>query len=182
MRRVINPDPFSRMRRELLILRHAKSDWKSDAATDFERPLAKRGKKDAPRIGAWLYREGLTPDAVVSSPAERARETTLKVCKGLDFKKKAIAWDDAVYAAELADLLAVLARCPADAGTVLLIGHNPGLEELVRHLTGGDHDEPDDGKLLPTSAIARLEMPDDWHRLDAGCAVLLSITRPKQLK
>ena len=180
--RVINPDPFSRMRRELLILRHAKSDWKSDAASDFDRPLAKRGKKDAPRIGAWLYREGLMPDAVVSSPAERARETTLKVCKSLDFNKKAIAWDDAIYESELADLLAVLARCPADAATVLLIGHNPGLEELVRHLTGGDHDEPSDGKLLPTGAVARLEMPNDWSSLDAGCAVLLSITRPKQLK
>jgi phosphohistidine phosphatase len=182
MRRVINSDPFSPVRRELLILRHAKSDWKSGAATDFDRPLAKRGKKDAPRIGAWLFREGLMPDAVISSPAERARETTLKVCKSLDFKKKGITWDDAVYEGGLADLLAVLSRCPADAATVLLIGHNPGLEELVGHLTGGDYDEPADGKLLPTGAVARLEMPNDWTSLDTGCAVLLSITRPKQLK
>lgn len=182
LRRVINPDPFSLMRRELLILRHAKSDWKGETADDFDRPLAKRGKKDAPLIGAWLYREGLVPDAVVSSPAERARETALKVCKGIDFKKNAIVWDDAIYEAGLSALLGVLARCPSDAANVLLIGHNPGLEELTRHLTGGDLDEPVDGKLLPTGALARLEMPDDWDRLDAGCAVLLSITRPKQLK
>lgn len=170
------------MSRELLILRHAKSDWDSGSATDFERPLAKRGRRDAPRVGAWLYREGLVPDCVVSSPAERARQTTLKVCKALDIKRKQVIWDEAVYAAGLEALLGVLGRCPAQASAVMLVGHNPGLEALVRYLTGGDHEEPDDGKLLPTAAMARLEMPDDWSRLDAGSAVLLSLTRPKNLR
>lgn len=170
------------MPRELLILRHAKSDWDSSAESDFARPLAKRGRKDAPRVGAWLYREGLVPTAIISSPAERARATTIKVCKGLDFKKKDIVWDDTIYEADVANLLAVLGRCPSQAATVLLVGHNPGLEELIRYLTGGDYDEPADGKLLPTAAMARLEMPDDWSRLEAGCAVLLNITRPKRLK
>lgn len=78
------------MPRELLLLRHAKSDWDSDVASDFERPLAKRGKNDAPKVGSWLYREGLVPDHVVSSPATRARQTAIKVCKRLDFKKRRI--------------------------------------------------------------------------------------------
>jgi phosphohistidine phosphatase len=175
-------DIFSRMPRELLILRHAKSDWDGLAASDFARPLAKRGKKDAPRVGEWLYREGLIPHLIVSSPAQRARETALKVCKCLDLSKKDIVWDAEIYDAELQTLLDVLGRAPADAQMVLLVGHNPGLEELLRYLAGSDVDEPHDGKLLPTATIARLEMPDDWTCLPPGCAGLLAIVRPKHLK
>jgi phosphohistidine phosphatase len=175
-------DPFQRLSRELLLLRHAKSDWDSGAFSDIERPLAKRGKRDAPRIGEWLYREGLVPAHIISSPAERARQTVLKVCKALDYKKRDIVWEPEVYDADVAALLDVLRRCPAAADSVLLVGHNPGLEDLVRHLTGGDHEEPEDGKLLPTAAMARLEMPDDWSELGRGSALLLGITRPKDLK
>jgi phosphohistidine phosphatase len=170
------------MPRELLILRHAKSDWDGDAGSDFARPLAKRGKKDAPRMGAWMYREGLVPDLVVSSPAERARQTTHAVCKGLDYKRKAVVWDEAIYEATAADLLGVLARLPASAKTVLLVGHNPGLEELLVHLVGDDVDELDEGRLLPTAALARVEMPDDWSNLGPGCAQLVNVTLPKSLR
>lgn len=170
------------MPRELLLLRHAKSDWDGDAQSDFARPLAKRGKKDAPLVGAWLYREGLVPDLVVSSPAERARQTTAAVCKGLDYKRKAVVWDQAIYEASVTDLLGVLARLPAAAKTVLLVGHNPGLEGLLIHLVGDDADESEDDKLLPTAALARLEMPDDWSNLTPGCAQLVNITLPKTLR
>ena len=169
------------MPRELLILRHAKSDWSFNAGTDFDRPLAKRGKNDAPRIGAWMYREGLIPDFVVCSPAERARQTVLKVCKMLELKKKTIVWDKDAYEASLADLLGILSRCPQDASTVLLVGHNPGLEELVGFLAGDDVDEPEDDKVLPTASLVRLEMPTDWRALEAGCAQLISLTRPRDL-
>lgn len=169
------------MPRELLLLRHAKSDWDNDFLTDFERPLAKRGKHDAPRVGAWLYREGLVPDAVVSSPAERARQTALKVCRSLDFGKKRIRWDAEIYEASADDLLAVLARVPADAATALLIGHNPGLEELLKHLVGGEIEVPANGKLMPTAAVARLEMPEDWSALGPGSARLISVTSPRSL-
>jgi phosphohistidine phosphatase len=168
------------MSRELLILRHAKSDWDSAAGSDFERPLAKRGKKDAPRVGEWLYREGLVPDFVVSSPAERARQTVLKVCKSLDFKKKEIVWDAGIYEAGVPRLLEVLARCPSAAATVLLVGHNPGLEDLVTYLAGDEVELPADGKLLPTAALARLEMPAAWQALERGCAQLVSVTRPRK--
>jgi len=170
------------MSRELLILRHAKSDWDSGASADFDRPLAKRGRKDAPLVGAWLYREGMIPDYLISSPAQRARETAINVCKALDLKKKQIVWDDAIYEADLDSLLGVLAGVPTDAATVLLVGHNPGLEDLVRFLTDNDLDEPKDGKLMPTAALARLEMPDDWSELEAGCATMMAVVRAKQLK
>ncbi|WP_295579395.1 histidine phosphatase family protein [uncultured Lamprocystis sp.] len=169
------------MPRELLILRHAKSDWDSRAKSDFDRPLAKRGKQDAPKVGAWLYREGLVPDHVVSSPAQRARQTALKVCKVLEIGRERIAWDTDIYDATLAALLDVLGRCPATAHTVLLVGHNPGLDDLVLHLSGDDLDPPQDGKLLPTGTLARLEMPEDWDQLPRGCAQLISITRPRAL-
>lgn len=169
------------MPRELLLLRHAKSDWDSGNTADVDRPLSKRGKSDAPKVGAWLYREGLVPDHVVSSPAQRARQTAIQVSKCLDYKKKRIVWDDEIYEAGVPELLGVLARCPDTAATVLLIGHNPGLEELVRHLAGEDLAIPDDGKLLPTATIARLEMPNDWSQLGPGSAQLLSITRPRGL-
>lgn len=169
------------MPRELLILRHAKSDWDSGTSSDFDRPLSKRGKNDAPRVGAWLYREGLVPDHVISSPAERARQTAVKVCKGLELDKKQIAWDPEIYLGDVAELLAVLARCPSNARTVLLIGHNPGLESLVQYLAGDDLEMPKDGKLLPTATLARLEMPEDWSQLVRGCAQAVSVTRPKAL-
>jgi len=169
------------MSRELLILRHAKSDWDLDVKDDFERPLAKRGKKDAPRVGAWLYREGLVPDLVVSSPAERARQTAVKVCKSMDYKKKQIQWVERLYAADLTHLLRVLADCPVTAKTVLLVGHNPGLEDLVSYLAGDELEGPADGKLLPTATLARLEMPNNWQGLDAGCAQLTALIRPRNL-
>jgi phosphohistidine phosphatase len=169
------------MPRELLILRHAKSDWHAGARSDFDRPLAKRGKKDAPRVGEWLYREGLVPDLVVSSPAQRAKQTVIRVCDSMDVNKKAILWEDEIYEGGLERLLNVLARCPDDASTVLLVGHNPGLEELLIHLAGEGIETPTGGTLLPTAALARLEMPQDWSRLEPGCAELLALVRPRKL-
>jgi len=168
------------MPRELLILRHAKSDWNAGSLGDFERPLAKRGKRDAPRMGEWLYREGLVPDLVVSSPAERAKQTALKVCESMDFKKKKIHWDKDIYDADVPALLKVLSRCPAKVTTILLIGHNPGLEELLRFLAGDEVETPPDGKLLPTATLARLEMPNVWSDLDPGCAQLVGLCRPRK--
>ncbi|MBK5938618.1 SixA phosphatase family protein [Halochromatium roseum] len=170
------------MARELLLLRHAKSDWDSEAASDIERPLAKRGKRDAPRIGEWLYREGLVPSLILSSPAERARETTLRVCKGLDYKKRDIKWEPAIYEADLKTLLRVLGDYGQAPSILLMVGHNPGLEDLLRYLADDDLDEITDEKLLPTAALARLEMPDDWFSLEAGSAQLSTIVRPKTLK
>ncbi len=169
------------MPRELLLLRHAKSDWGSDALTDFARPLAKRGQNDAPKIGAWLYQEGLVADHVVSSPAERARQTAIKVCEPLAFEVERIVWDPAIYEAGTAELLGVLARCPQQTARVLLIGHNPGFDELLHYVVGETLEVPEDGKLMTTAAVARLEMPDDWKTLALGCARLLSLTRPRSL-
>lgn len=176
---------------ELLILRHAKSDQNA-AVEDFQRPLNARGRHEAGRIGHWLAAQQLLPDVVISSPAQRARETTLKACKAMHTPKQRIVFDERLYLADRQTLLAVLQEVmlevarevmPAQADTaprVLLVGHNPGLEDLLRFLTGDQVPMPDDGKLLPTASVARLELPAG-PSLSAVPARLISITRAKTL-
>ena len=169
------------MSRELLILRHAKSAWASEAPTDFERPLAKRGFRDAPRMGAWLRGQQLIPDHIVSSPAVRAKQTAAGVLEGLGMAASStIHWQPRIYEASLGALLAILEACPVAAARVLIIGHNPGLEYLLAYLAD-KIPNPDDGKLLPTATLAHLAMPDQWENLQAGCASLAAITRPRSL-
>jgi len=168
------------MTRELLLLRHGKSDWGTDV-DDYHRPLKDRGKRGAQRVGVWLAQQGQVPDHIVSSPAERALVTAQKTCKVMGNGDQGIQQDIRIYAAGIEELLAVLSDCPQDAGRVMLVGHNPGLEELLVWLAGETIPLPEDGKLLPTATLARLQMPADWRALVAGCARLDSITRPETL-
>lgn len=165
--------------RELLILRHAKSDWSTGEA-DFDRPLNNRGKNDAPRMGRWLRDEGLIPDTVISSPATRARSTTLAVTREVSFAESKILWKSEVYEASVEQLMALLRHCPTGSERVLLVGHNPGLGQLLMHLCP-DTAIPADGKLLPTCTVARLQVGDDWAALSAGSAGLLGLMRPREL-
>jgi len=167
--------------RELLLLRHAKSDWKTPVDSDFERPLSKRGKRDAPRVGEWLHRQGLLPDRVISSPAARAHRTADKACKVLGIEENHIHWEPQIYDADIRALLNVLATCPQQFQRVLLTGHNPGLEGLLIYLCGSMLEHPADGKLLPTATVARIRMPLDWQSLPADAGHLLSLTRPVEM-
>jgi len=168
--------------RELLVMRHAKSDRDAAVERDFDRPLEKRGRKDAPRMARWMKRRGCVPDRVVASPAARARETAERVVEELGLPDAAVAWEERLYDASLGDLLSVLADAPAGAARVLLVAHNPGLEDLVVRLGGAPVPMPDDGKILPTAAVARLAMPRDWGRLPQGAGRLLEIVRPRDLE
>lgn len=167
------------MTRELLLLRHAKSAWDTDAATDFDRPLTQRGRQAAPQMGHWMHHRGLRPDHVVSSPAKRALQTAEKICVELQVDQGAIHWEPRIYEANVHTLLKVLAECPAKARRVLLVGHNPGLETLLLYLCP-DTPLPDDAKLLPTATLAHIELPDDWSELTVDSGRLLEIQRPRQ--
>ena len=169
------------MNRELLVLRHAKSAWDTGAASDFDRPLSKRGRRDAPRVGRFLAREGLVPDYVVASPARRARQTVIAVCAELGIGQRQIHWDERIYHAATGTLMDVLAASPADARRVLIAGHNPGLESLVQNLCRHRVPMPDDWKLRPTAAVAHLAIPTAWSGIDGGTADLLSLTRARSL-
>lgn len=166
--------------RELQILRHAKSAW-PEGVPDFMRPLKQRGIRDAQRLGVWLLAQQFTPDLIVSSPAQRARETTKNVCKGLKAKNFAqVHFDERIYEANVVTLKKVLADCPANSQRIMLIGHNPGLEDLLLELVAGvDVDE--DGKLLATATLARVQLPDNWQNLDTYSGRLLSLNRAARL-
>lgn len=167
-------------RKTLLILRHGKSDW-STGQEDFHRPLIERGRLGSQKMGAWIKHQKLVPDAVLSSTAERARATTAAACKAMGVPLSKVRWDERLYAAPVEDLLAALADCPKSAHRVMVVGHNPGLEELIDYLNQGQIEVPDDGKVLPTSALAQLGMIEDWTKLEPGCATLVSVTRPGQV-
>lgn len=168
--------------RELMVLRHGKSDWDAGDGDDFTRPLARRGRRASRRIGQWLASRNLVPEAVLSSPATRARVTAGIICESLTLPPARVRWEQGLYdASSGTDLLPLLAAVPGDIGRVMLIGHNPVLEELVRYLCDESLQAHEARKLMPTAAVARLAMPADWARLDAGCARVLELVRPKQL-
>ena len=168
------------MTRELLLLRHGKSDW--DAGTDdINRPLKDRGKRGAQRIGVWLAQQQLLPDRVISSPAERALVTAQKCCKVMGIGAADIVQDKRIYQADPAELLQVLADCPASAKRVMLVGHNPGLEHLLELLVEQPPEVPEDTKLMPTATLARLQTASEWDALAKGRASLLQLIRASSL-
>lgn len=163
--------------RELLILRHAKSDW-SVAADDFDRPLKKRGRHNAGQVGDWLVEQKIFPDVIVSSPAKRAMQTVRRVAKAAGFDPVRITPNEKIYLADLPDLLDALSEVPGSADKVMLVGHNPGMDELLEYLAGPVSDRTEDGKLMTTAALARLAMPENWNHLRKGCAELVALYRP----
>jgi phosphohistidine phosphatase len=165
-----------------LLLRHAKSSWAGDAASDFDRPLAKRGKQDAEKVGSWLQRQKLVPDLILSSPAKRARKTILAVCRQIPFDAENIRWMPEIYDAGLTDLIKVLNDCPDKANTVLLVGHNPGMEYLLEYLCRDRVPAAADGKLLTTACVANVEIAGKWSHLSESCGRLVSITRPAEME
>src|SRR5688572_1787674 len=118
----------------LLVLRHAKSSRNDPTLDDHERPLNERGRRDGPRIGKLVRERGLIPDIVISSDAVRARMTTEAMVEAARYAG-AILLDPHLYMACAADILSLLRTVPENAETVMIVGHNPGLEQLVEHLT-----------------------------------------------
>jgi phosphohistidine phosphatase len=167
------------MSRELWLLRHGKAE-RYDGNEDYDRRLKKRGKRDASRMGEWVKEYDLLPDLVISSPTTRAIMTAKIVCDAIGIDHQHIQMEKRLYDEGLVRVKSVLADCPANFTRVLLVGHNPELEDLLTYLVNPSH-LPDVEKLFPTTALVRLLMPDDWTQLDKGCAELLSATYPKSL-
>ena len=159
----------------LLILRHAKSSWKHPERADYDRPLNRRGKRDAPRMGVHLRREGLVPDRILTSSAKRARKTANKVARasGYTGKVKKLA---AFYASVPGVYFEALQGLPSKCQRVMVVGHNPTMEQLVHHLTGQI-------KRMPTAALAHIELPiEGWDALDLYTkGSLVNLWTPKTL-
>lgn len=164
--------------KRLWLLRHAKSDWHTGAA-DFDRPLKKRGRKSADRLGAWLAERGERPDRILASPAARAVETLNRLCDAAGWSMDEVVEDRRLYGAGIEDFRGVLSDHAGDSEDVLLVGHNPGLEDWLRYLVP-EITTPDDGKLLPTAALASLRIETDWHALEAKCAQLDWLQRVRE--
>ncbi len=155
------------MHKELLVARHGKSDW-SQGLPDFRRPLKGRGERESKGLGRWLAKQAFVPDLVVSSTAERARDTALTLCKAMGYDKASIVWCDDLYLAEVPFLLDLVQQMPREVSRVMLVGHNPGLEELIMALASGKLEMPPDGKLLPTATVVGLAFDGSWKQVKPG--------------
>ena len=164
-----------------MLFRHAKSDWPDVA--DHERPLAKRGRRDAPVAGRWLGRSGYVPDAVVCSTARRAVQTWELAAAGLADTVPGTAppvrYESRVYEATVLALLLLVREFPDEQGTVLVVGHNPGLAELA---VGMAAPPPEPPSAFPTAAIAVLGLSGAWAEAAPGEARLLAFAVPADMR
>ena len=159
----------------LLLMRHAKSSWDEPELPDFDRPLNKRGEKDAYRMGKLIKKEKLTPDMILSSPAVRAKATTQAVVDKIEYDDEVL-YLDSLYLGEPENYFRALIELSDDVERVLVVGHNPGLETVLQIMCGKVES-------LPTAAIAYLKVPvRKWKVLNQHIdSYLVKIWRPKDL-
>lgn len=159
----------------LLILRHAKSSWGNAMLTDYERPLNKRGKIDAPRMGKLLREQDLVPDLIITSSAERALATAEAVALASGYEQE-IQTTRSFYHADPEPYIEALQKLDDSCERVMVVGHNPGMEELVEALTGL-------WERMPTAALAQIALPiNHWRELDEETTgELVNLWRPKEL-
>ena len=158
----------------ILLLRHGKSKRGPQYETDSERPLAKRGKRDAARMGAFLIEQDLMPDLILSSPAKRARQTALRCAEAADYQGE-VRFEEVLYFAGDDAYLDLLWALDDAVGSVLLVGHNPDMESVVETLSG-------QYAPMPTAALARVELEiERWADLVEGGGRLAWVQLPREL-
>jgi phosphohistidine phosphatase len=178
--------------RKLVFLRHAKSAWPDDVP-DHDRPLGRRGRRDAPAAGRWLRLSGCIPDHALCSTARRARDTWQLAQTELG-ARPATDFESGVYEASASGLLDLVRRLPPAARTVVVVGHDPALPDLALALAGwdGPHGRQAVGRTpgtpldrmrakFPTAAIAVLEFGGSWSELAPGRARLASFVTPREM-
>jgi phosphohistidine phosphatase len=167
----------------LLIMRHAKSDWSEEGRPDFDRPLTARGRKIAKRMGKWLRHNQHRIDRIICSPALRTKQTCQRVAKKLSVPSNRILWEEGIYEASLSDLLGIInLHNNKSIHTLLIIGHNPGLDQLLNYLSRDPPPLSDTGKLLTTAAIAVLDYGRTPITTKSCHAHLQCLIRPKALQ
>ncbi len=166
------------------LFRHAKSDWQDPRARDFDRPLNPRGRKGAAIMGRHVRDFGVHWDRMIASPAIRCAETIEIACQAAG-QPVAVQWDRRIYLASSVTLIDLLREQGGDANTVLMIGHNPGLEDLIFDLVPDDGTSPLRDAVevkFPTASFAVLELGiERWADLKDGCARLVHLMRPRDL-
>jgi phosphohistidine phosphatase len=164
--------------RRIIVLRHAKADWPD--VPDHERPLADRGRKEAPESGQWLAASGILPDLVLCSTATRTRETWKLFSHELSSRPRTV-YEDRLYEASPGELVAIIQETSDEVSTLLLVGHNPGVQGLTQVLSGS-HDADTLPLLVsegfPTAGVAVLEFTGPWKGVEPGTAHLASLYVP----
>jgi phosphohistidine phosphatase len=166
--------------KRLYLLRHAKSSWDEPTLADSDRPLAPRGRRAAKLMASHLGRKGISPELVLCSPARRTRQTLKRIAPALG-KKADVRIEPRLYAASDAILLEELHELPDQVNSVLLIGHNPGIQDLALSLARPGSESLRVRNKFPTAALATLEFDGRWRELAAGSAELVSFVKPKEL-
>jgi phosphohistidine phosphatase len=168
----------------LTLLRHAKSGWDDPVARDFDRPLNKRGEKAAHIIGAWMHAQKMTFDHIVASPAVRVIDTIDHIETGYGPLGEPT-WERRIYLASSASLMDVLRETDNSFGNVLMIGHNPGLEDLILELVPESKDDALRALVYekyPTAAVAEITLAvDNWAHIERGGGTLTRYIRPRDL-
>lgn len=160
----------------LLLVRHAKSSWDDPSLDDVDRPLGKRGKKDAPEMGERLKKRGIMPDILLSSPAKRARSTAKKIAKRIGYPREKIRIVNEIYEGGPDRMLDILKNIPDDPGSIMLFGHNPDITEFANLLSGINIYN------IPTCGIVSIHFQtDDWQQVDYKKGELIFFDYPKKI-
>jgi len=161
--------------RTLYLLRHAKSSWKEESQLDFERPLAGRGRKACSLIAKLIQSEGIEFDLLLSSSAVRARETIELIRQQAKLRSE-LRFDERIYEAPVTRLMEIISEVENDRKVILVVGHNPGMEELIHALTGEEQG-------MPTAGLAKIKLKSSkWAEVGEAKGTLEWIVRPKELE
>lgn len=166
--------------RSIVLLRHAKADWPDVA--DHDRPLADRGRRDAPAVGEWFAANGIAPQLTLCSSAARTRETWKLVVPKLSERPRTV-YDDRLYEASTGEIIAVLNEVPDDTTDVLVVAHNPGVQSVADVLSGnaeGDALERMSRGGFPTSALAVIRFTGSWKSVEPGVGTLATYWAPHE--
>lgn len=166
--------------KQILLLRHAKSSWESGGLDDFDRPLASRGLQDAPKMGKFLRKIGHKPDQIISSPAQRAKETTKLALEGMKKDKEIISWNEDLYYGSNEDYLKAIQLANERTDRIMIVGHNPKIEDTAGALIGRDSAT---NLRMPTAALVCLNTyAIEWDQVNWGACQLSWMMIPKVLK
>ncbi len=162
--------------KQLIIARHAKSSWDDFSVADHERPILEKGKRKSEKIAAALKQKGIQPDLIVSSTAKRAKETAAILANGLGYPIDKIRYEKTIYHADIDDIFNELFSLDNSISTVMVVGHNPTLTDMVNHFSKTMIDN------LPTSAVALITFKTDkWEETGLAKFKLKFILRPREV-
>ncbi len=165
----------------LYLMRHAKSEWSGPGTSDYDRPINHRGQKNAKQVGLWMAANNFLPEKIVSSPANRARQTIELVCEQLNHSQVKIDFDEDLYLASLDTLIESVQLYKNDINSLMLVAHNPGLDYLVNELLSKSKSADSRHIVMTTANLAIFEYEDNQFDLEMDKGKLIEFIQPKKL-